>query len=55
MLRDGAINWGLYRDVENPRRYVMTFTSESWTEHLRQHERVTKADIAMENMLFHFV
>ncbi|MBI3640356.1 MAG: MFS transporter [Thaumarchaeota archaeon] len=48
MLRDGAINWGLFHDVENPSRYVMMFTSESWTEHLRQHERITKADLAIE-------
>jgi transmembrane secretion effector len=48
MLRDGAINWGLFHDVENPSRYVMVFTSESWTEHLRQHERITKADLAIE-------
>lgn len=48
VLRDGAINWGLYHDVENPSRYVMMFTSESWTEHLRQHERITKSDMAIE-------
>ncbi|MDE1827111.1 MAG: MFS transporter [Thaumarchaeota archaeon] len=48
MLRDGAINWELYHDVENPSRYVMMFTSESWTEHLRQHERITKSDMAIE-------
>lgn len=48
VLRDGAINWELYHDVENPGRYVMMFTSESWTEHLRQHERITKSDMAIE-------
>ena len=48
LLRDGAINWELFHDVENPSRYVMMFTSESWTEHLRQHERTTKADLAIE-------
>ena len=48
-LRDGAINWGLFHDVENPNRYVETFVSASWTEHLRQHERITKADIAIED------
>jgi MFS family permease len=48
-LRDGAINWGLFHDIENPSRYVETFVSESWTEHLRQHERITKADIAIED------
>ncbi len=48
MLRDGAINWELFHDIENPSRYVMMFTSESWTEHLRQHERITKADLVIE-------
>jgi len=48
MLRDGAINWELFHDIENPSRYVMMFTSESWTEHLRQHERFTKSDLAIE-------
>jgi MFS family permease len=53
-LRDGAINWGLYHDVENPSRYVETFVSESWTEHLRQHERITKADLAIEQHAISF-
>ncbi|MGI0045911.1 MAG: MFS transporter [Nitrosotalea sp.] len=47
-LRDGAISWGLYHDMENPGRYVENFVSESWTEHLRQHERITKTDAIME-------
>jgi MFS family permease len=54
MLRDGAINWELFHDVENPSRYVMMFTSESWTEHLRQHERITKADLAIEQHAISF-
>ncbi len=48
ILRDGAISWELFHDVENPSRYIMMFTSESWTEHLRHHERMTKADLAIE-------
>ncbi len=48
-LRDGAIYWGLFHDMENPSRYVETFVSESWTEHLRQHERITKADVTIED------
>jgi len=54
ILRDGAINWDLFHDIENPSRYVMMFTSESWTEHLRQHERMTKADIATEQRAISF-
>ena len=43
--RDGAIQWGVYRDVTNPRIFIENFVVESWAEHLRQHERLTTADI----------
>ena len=42
--RDGAVTWGLYRDLSDPTRFIETFVVESWLEHLRQHERVTIAD-----------
>jgi MFS family permease/quinol monooxygenase YgiN len=42
--RDGAIRWNLSRDTADPERYVETFVTESWAEHLRQHERVTAED-----------
>ncbi len=42
--RDGARRWGIFRDMESPNRYVETFIVSSWAEHLRQHERLTKAD-----------
>jgi len=43
-LRDGAIRWGLWEDVEQPGRVLESFVVESWLEHLRQHERTTAAD-----------
>lgn len=46
--RDGAIRWGLFHDTADPSRYLETFIVESWVEHLRQHERVTVADQAVE-------
>jgi quinol monooxygenase YgiN len=46
--RDGAYDWGLFEDPSEPGRYVETFLSDSWLDHLRQHQRVTKADQAME-------
>lgn len=49
--RDGASRWGIYRDVENADRYVETFLVSSWAEHLRQHERATRADRALEDRL----
>jgi MFS family permease/quinol monooxygenase YgiN len=46
--RDGAYAWGLYEDTAKPDRLVETFLVESWMEHLRQHQRVTKADEALQ-------
>ncbi len=43
-----------FHDIENPSRYVEAFTSESWNEHLRQHKRITKADIALEELASSF-
>jgi hypothetical protein len=42
--RDGAIEWGLYRDVARPDRWLETFVVDSWGEHERQHARATAAD-----------
>src|SRR6185437_2219600 len=47
--RDGAYAWGAFEDTAEPGRYVETFLVESWLEHLRQHERVTHADRALQD------
>jgi len=52
--RDGAIHWGVYRDVTDPNTYVESFVVESWAEHLRQHERLTAADIEIQNKVRSF-
>jgi MFS family permease len=49
--RDGASRWGIYRDTEHPDLYVETFIVHSWAEHLRQHERITRADQALEERI----
>ncbi len=46
--RDGAFEWGIFRDLENPSHYLETFLVDSWAEHLRQHERLTRADSQVE-------
>ncbi|HLJ17074.1 MAG TPA: MFS transporter [Bryobacteraceae bacterium] len=43
-LRDGAIRWGIFQDVNQPERLVETFVVESWLEFLRQRERMTASD-----------
>jgi MFS family permease len=49
--RDGASQWGVFRDLEEADRYVETFLVSSWAEHLRQHERSTVADRDVEERL----
>ena len=49
--RDGAYAWGLYEDMAHPERVLETFLVDSWLEHLRQHQRVTKADRVVEEQL----
>jgi MFS family permease len=46
--RDGARRWNLFRDAADPEKILETFVVASWAEHLRQHERVTMADRAIE-------
>ena len=52
--RDGAVTWAVYRDPGQNGRYVETFVVESWVEHLRQHERVTSGDRALEERIRRF-
>src|SRR6266446_6101048 len=52
--RDGAVNWAVYRDPGQKGRYVETFVVESWVEHLRQHERVTLRDRAVQERVRRF-
>ena len=52
--RDGAYDWGIYEDPAAEGRFIETFLSDSWLEHLRQHERVTKADRDVERNVRRF-
>src|SRR5690606_5178827 len=47
--RDGAFLWGIVEDTVHRNRFIEYFMSESWLEHLRQHERVTNADRALQD------
>ena len=54
-LRQGALSWGLFRDVAVPGRYVEYFVDENWLEHQRRLERFTAfdADLRGQRMAFH--
>lgn len=43
-IRDGAQNWVLMRDLENPRIWEETYHVPTWVEYIRHNTRRTKAD-----------
>jgi quinol monooxygenase YgiN len=50
-LRDGAIQWHLFNDPESHDRFLEVFMVGSWTDHLRQHERVTASDRELQDQI----
>jgi MFS family permease len=46
-LRSGALAWRLFEDVAHPERWVEFWLVDSWTEHLRETERLTESDRAI--------
>ncbi len=44
----------MFEDAAEEGRIVETFLVESWMEHLRQHERVTNADRAVQDAVARF-
>jgi predicted MFS family arabinose efflux permease len=52
--RDGAYAWRVFEDAAIEGRMLETFLSESWLEHLRQHQRVTNADRVVQEVVQRF-
>jgi MFS family permease/quinol monooxygenase YgiN len=52
--RDGAYAWSVFEDAAEEGRFLEIFLMDSWLEHLRQHERVTHADRALQNAVHRF-
>src|SRR5271169_5253853 len=52
--RDGAYDWGIFEDPAEEGRFIETFLTDSWLDHLRQHQRVTKADRIIEQVVRRF-
>jgi quinol monooxygenase YgiN len=46
--RDGATFWRIYRDLDDPTRYVERFIVTRWADYLHQRARTTVADQAIE-------
>ena len=52
--RDGALRWGIFRDIARPGHYLESFVVESWAGYLQQHERFTVADRDIETQVLAF-
>jgi MFS family permease len=47
--RNGASDWGLFRDLADTDLFLETFVVDTWAEHVRQHQRRTvTADVMMQ-------
>ena len=46
--RDGAYDWAIYENPAEAGRFIETFHTDSWLDHLHQHQRVTKSDQALQ-------
>ncbi len=51
-LRDGAFAWGIFEDTAERGKFIETFETDSWAEHLRSHERVTHADETVQGHIW---
>ncbi|TAH40984.1 MAG: arabinose ABC transporter permease, partial [Betaproteobacteria bacterium] len=47
-LRQGALSWELLHDLNTPGKFVEVIVDASWTEHLRRFDRVTAADVDLQ-------
>ncbi|MFL5819320.1 MAG: MFS transporter [Solirubrobacteraceae bacterium] len=54
--RTGGQRWSLYQDAADPERFVETYLTPTWQEHLRQHrERVTVTDRTIQERAHAFL
>lgn len=49
--RGGGFRWSLMRDAASPERFVESWWESSWLNHLRQHERVSQEDAALQTRI----
>ncbi|WP_275787643.1 MFS transporter [Pararhizobium gei] len=50
-IRDGAGQWGLMRDLENPTVWTETYHVPTWVEYVRHNQRRTQADAMVSDRL----
>jgi len=50
-IRDGAQQWALLRDLENPDIWTESYHVPTWVEYVRHNERRTQSDVASSDRL----
>ncbi|HZZ95365.1 MAG TPA: MFS transporter [Usitatibacter sp.] len=53
-LRQGAVSWGLFEDVQQPGRFLEYFACDSWADYLRRFDRFTAQDERLQEMRYAF-
>jgi MFS family permease len=53
-LRQGAMSWGLFEDLQRPGRFVEYFACDSWADYLRRFDRFTAQDQRLHEMRYAF-
>jgi L-rhamnose mutarotase len=48
---EGMTNWELFQDTKDIGHYIEVRIADTWTDHMRQHERVTKNVQIMEDKI----
>jgi MFS family permease len=54
LRRDGAYDFGIFEDPAHEGRFVETFMTDSWLDHMRLHHRLTNADRKVEETVRSF-
>ncbi|PSJ57355.1 MFS transporter [Pseudaminobacter soli (ex Li et al. 2025)] len=49
--RDGARQWTLSRDLENPELWMETYHTPTWVEYVRHNQRMTQADAVISERI----
>ena len=53
-MREGAVLWGLFEDIQQPGRFVEYFACDTWADYLRRFQRFTAMDERLREMRFAF-
>lgn len=53
-MRDGAADWSILQDLDNPERWIERFIHPTWLEYQRYLTRFTRDDLKVQNALFEF-